>query len=519
MADLLKKDAVAAALMAHKAAWKVLRMISSSLLSSAFRQVEMSPVTTEEAEAKAATGASTEGICKAWFQDLAFNRDNLELINRNKIRKDLAEMYATALFTVDSDFNLDSLPDQLVCFAQHSTLISHLSPAEALSFIARVNHHCSSSNPSASDRQLAHMLVAQVKTFDKQTLIALGQQAMGLTTGQISNLTAQDLVDHKVLESLGKVKDWNRGQFQILVNKILFNYKLDTVEKFEHLGTLAEGLPGNSFDTMAASSIVKLAKNVSFQRAFRKSPNHVKKAFVSKILSNSSLDDILNNVPDDLIEFVPNSLLIFGGQIPDLHKINEKPWSPQQAAVIFGDLFTRIENYTMLSPFILQGFQCDVASKLMPEQLSSLVQEVRCKKANLSEEQLSCMARLLIKSNLTTNLSSYPAGVLLFSPISKVEHQSCEMFYTLASQGNLSLLANGSSQRARLLENALHCFVSDDSLSLLLFSWLTLVFYRAGSPNRGVHISRGAQDDSLKSSMAPNLAFIQMQVKVLKDKC
>uniref|UniRef100_A0A8C6YFD4 Mesothelin-like protein n=1 Tax=Naja naja TaxID=35670 RepID=A0A8C6YFD4_NAJNA len=218
---------------------------------------------------------------------------------------------------------------------------------------------------------------------------------------------------------------------------------------------------------MAVSFVVKLAKNMSFQRAFRKSPDHVKKAFVSKILSSSSsLDDILNNVPDDLIEFVPNSLLVFGGQIPDLHKINEKSWSPQQAAVMFGDIFTRIENYTMLSPFILQGFQCDVASKLMPGQLSSLVQEVRHQKAILSEEQLSCMARLLIKSNLTTNLSSYPADVLLFSPVSKVEHQSCEMFYTLASQGNLSLLANGSSQRTKLLENALHCFgVKNTSLS------------------------------------------------------
>ncbi|KAL7978979.1 hypothetical protein Chor_015003 [Crotalus horridus] len=403
----------------------------------------------------------------AIFQDLAFNRDNLELINRNKICKDLAEMYATALFTVDSDFNLDSLPDQLICFAQHSTLISSLSPAEALSFIARVNHHCSSSKPSASDRQLAYMLVAQVKTFDKQTLIALGQQAVGLTTGQMSDLTAQDLTDHKVLESLGQVKGWNRGQFQILVNKILLNYKLDTVEKFEHLGTLAEGLPGNSFDTMAASFVVKLAKNVSFQRAFRKSSDHVKKAFVSKILSNSSsLGDILNNVPDDLIEFVPNSLLVFGGQTPDLHKINEKSWSPQQAAVMFGDIFTRIDNYTMLSPFILQGFQCDAASKLMPGQLSSLAQEVRSKKANLSEEQLSCMARLLNKSNLTANLSSYPADVLLFSPLSKVEHQSCEMFYTLASEGNLNLLANGSSQRTRLLENALRCVgVKNTSLS------------------------------------------------------
>ncbi|XP_058012997.1 uncharacterized protein LOC131185003 isoform X2 [Ahaetulla prasina] len=403
----------------------------------------------------------------AIFQDLAFNRDNLELIKRNKIHKDLTEMYATALFTVDSDFSLDSLPDQLVCFAQRSTLISRLSPAEALSFIALVNHHCSSSNPSASDRQLAHMLVAQVKTFDKETLIALGQQAMGLTVGQISNLTPQDLVDHKVLESLGQVKGWNRGQSQILVNNILLNYKLDTVEKFEHLGTLAEGLPGHSFDTLAACFVVKLAKNVGFQRAFRKSPGHVKKAFVSKILSNSSsLDDILNNVPDDLIEFVPNSLLVSGGQIPDLHKINEKPWSPQQAAVMFGDLFARIENYTMLSPFILQGFQCNTASKLMPGQLSSLVQEVRRQKVNLSEEQLSCMARLLIKSNLTTNLSSYPADVLLSFPISKVEHQSCEMFYTLASQGNLSLLANGSSQRTRLLEHALRCFgVKNTSLN------------------------------------------------------
>lgn len=73
------------------------------------------------------------------------------------------------------------------------------------------------------------MLVAQVKTFGKQTLIALGQQAVGLTAGQMSNLTAQDLTDYKVLESLGQVKGWNRGQSQILVNKILLNYKVNLV--------------------------------------------------------------------------------------------------------------------------------------------------------------------------------------------------------------------------------------------------------------------------------------------------
>ncbi|XP_063171171.1 mesothelin-like protein [Candoia aspera] len=102
----------------------------------------------------------------------------------------------------------------------------------------------------------------------------------------------------------------------------------------------------------------------------------------------------------------------------------------------------------------------------MPGQLSSLVREVKIKKANLSEEQLSCMARLLIKSNLTTNTSSYPADVLLFFPFSKIDHQSCEMFYALASEGNLSLLASGSFQRTRLLEDALCCFgVKNASLS------------------------------------------------------
>lgn len=65
------------------------------------------------------------------------------------------------------------------------------------------------------------MLVAQVKTLNGQTLVALGQQAVGLTVGQISNLTGHDLVDPKVLASLGHVTGWNRGQSQALVNKLL----------------------------------------------------------------------------------------------------------------------------------------------------------------------------------------------------------------------------------------------------------------------------------------------------------
>nr|XP_028562399.1 uncharacterized protein LOC114584579 [Podarcis muralis] len=402
------------------------------------------------------------------FQDIAFNPDNLVLINRNRLRKDLAEMYAEALFAVDSDFNLESLPDQLICFARRSTQISSLSSDKALNLIAQVNRYCNSSLPSASDRQLATSLVAQVKTFDRQTLVALGQQAMGLTTGQISNLTPQDLVDPQVLESLGQVNGWNRGQSQGLVNKILrSDFTLDTAEKFERLGTLAQGLPSSSFDSISADLAIQLAKNAAFLSALRQGSEHLRKAFVSKILSNSSsLSDILNNVPDDLVDQVPNSLLVIRGKIPDLHKINEKQWSPQQASVLFGDVLSSTDNYTELSAFILQGFQCNVATKLTPAQLSSLVQEVKIKNANLSEEQLSCMAKLLSRNNQAANFTSYPRDVLLFFPLNKVNHQNCEAFYTLASQGNLTLLANGSTQRNKLLENALSCFrVENTSLS------------------------------------------------------
>ncbi|KAH0631752.1 hypothetical protein JD844_019518, partial [Phrynosoma platyrhinos] len=382
------------------------------------------------------------------FQDLAFNRDNLELFHRYQVREDLAEMYADALLTVDSDFSLTRRnAGQLLCFAQRSTLIPGLSPDEALSLIAQVNLHCNSSRPSSSDRQLATMLVAQVKTFDSQTLVALGQQAMGLTTDQISNLTTDVLRDPKVLESLGRVTSWNRGQSQMLVNEILrSNFTLDTSEKFESLGTLAQGLPSTIFDSISADLAIELAKNANFVSSLNQSPEHLRKAFVGKILSkSSSLSDILNNIPDELVDQVPNSLLVFRGEIPDLRKINEKQWSPQQvrALALLIDL-----HGLLLETTWPECFQCNAASKLSAEQLSSLVQEVKIKNANLSEGQF-----LNDKDPVSSSLD-------------EVDKANCEVFYTLASQGDLSLLANGSIQRTRLLENALSCFgVTGTSLS------------------------------------------------------
>lgn len=59
--------------------------------------------------------------------------------------------------------------------------------------------------------------------------------------------------------------------------------QLDTAEKFERLGTLAQGLPSSSFDSISADLAIQLAKNAAFLSALRQGSEHLRKAFVSKV--------------------------------------------------------------------------------------------------------------------------------------------------------------------------------------------------------------------------------------------
>ncbi|CAM4605679.1 unnamed protein product [Lepidochelys olivacea] len=399
------------------------------------------------------------------LQDLAINPDNLRLLNHTRIHKDVAELYATALFAKNSNFSLVNLPDQLLCFARRSTAVHLLSPRASLSIIARINLHCGPSNtselkdPFTTDHQLATMLVAQITPFDARTLAALRQQAVGLTSGQILELRAQDIADPLALQSLGQVNGWDRGQSQGLMNKLISsNFTFDTAEAFRRLGTLVPGLPSHVFSNITADTAMKMAKNANFHRAIKKAPSYLKRAFVDKIISNSSsLNDILNNVPDDLVDQVPVPLLVLRDELLDLRKINEKQWSPEQAAVFLVDVLNATDNYADLSAAVLRGFQCGPASRLSPDKISSLVEQVRNKNAALSAHQLSCMAKILAAKNLTANFTSYPPDVLLFFDFTQVQNHTCKEFYSLASQGNPNLLPNGSAQRTQLLNNALVC--------------------------------------------------------------
>uniref|UniRef100_K7G5N8 Mesothelin like n=1 Tax=Pelodiscus sinensis TaxID=13735 RepID=K7G5N8_PELSI len=110
-----------------------------------------------------------------------------------------------------------------------------------------------------------------------------------------------------------------------------------------------------------------------------------------------------------------------------------------------------------LSASVLQGFQCSAASRLEPDKLSALVEQAKTQEAVLSAQQLSCLAKILAANNLTANVTSYPPDMLLFFDFTQVRNHTCKEFYSLASQGNLNLLPNGSAQRTALLNKALLC--------------------------------------------------------------
>ncbi|XP_019397679.1 PREDICTED: uncharacterized protein LOC109314800 [Crocodylus porosus] len=408
------------------------------------------------------------------LQDLAINRDNLRLINHTQIPRDTAELYATSLFAKNANFSLINLPGPLLCFARHSTAIQRLSSADALSVISRINLHCGPSStpvptePTLSDHQLATMLVAQVTSLNANTLTALGQQALGLTFGQISKLRAEDVAEPATLQALGQVHGWNRGQAQGLVNKVISsNFTLDTAEAFHKLGTLLPGLPGRVFSNIPADTAKEMAKNEGFSRAIKKAPRYLKRAFVDRIISrSSSLNDILHDVPDALVDQVPISLLVLQDGHLDLHQIQQKQWSAEQAAVFFERVLTATENRTDLSASVLHGFQCSPASKLSAARVFSMAEQMTKKNVVLTHHQLSCLAKILAAHNLTANFTHYPRDLLLFFNFTEVHNDTCKAFYTLASQGNLSLLPRGSAQRTQLLTSALACLeVENTTLS------------------------------------------------------
>ncbi|XP_068764466.1 uncharacterized protein [Struthio camelus] len=386
----------------------------------------------------------------------------------------LAELLAGSAFAQEANSSPSALPEQLLCLARCLAAVPRLSTAASLGIIAWINLRCGPLGaqgplePSAPARQLAAMLVTQSPSFDSNALAALGQQAVGLTASQISQLRAESVGEPSTLQLLGQVTGWNQGQAEALINKLISsNFTFTTAEVLRRLGTLVRGLPSHVVRDIPAEAALEMSRDEGFHRAMQKAPGYLKRAFVDKLISSaSSLGDVLMRVPDHLADQVPGLRLTSPIQGPDLSGISKKHWSPEQAAVLFGAVLSATNRYSDLSASVLQGFQCSLASDLSAAEILSLVKEMQNKRVVLSSPQLSCLAKLLAAKNLTANFTGYPPDVLLFFDFASVHNHTCKAFYALASQGNLNLLPKGSTQRTQLLHGALACLgVNSSGLS------------------------------------------------------
>ncbi|XP_030067858.1 mesothelin [Microcaecilia unicolor] len=392
------------------------------------------------------------------LQTLTTNTKNLDLVNNTEVPDDVAELYASALFAKDPNFNFSSLPDKLLCFAKDSAAIKNKKPDELLDIIKTINAKCgpsSSSTESASHLQLAALLVGQFPSLNSNTLKALGQQAVGMSTGQIAKMSSADVLNS--VGELGKVRGWDAGQAQGLVGKLLAsNISFANQDSFLQLGSLVTGLPSAVFDEMPNEVAINLTKNADFVFNLASAPVYVQQAFVGKVCSKSSSStDCVHNVPDTLAGAIPNSQLIFGNIVPDIKILSKKQWTKDQAVTFFGNLVqSNTSNFTDFSASVLQGSQCHSISKLSPNNFASLVSQMKCTQTSLDASQLTCLARLSRQNSLDHNL--LPADALLFYDTDNVKG-NCKDFFTQASRGNVNNLAQNPAQVKKLLKTSSSC--------------------------------------------------------------
>uniref|UniRef100_F6QGD8 Mesothelin like n=1 Tax=Monodelphis domestica TaxID=13616 RepID=F6QGD8_MONDO len=408
------------------------------------------------------------GYDQQLLQTLASQQDSLQLFSQQDVPRNVMWLLTSALLAKTPNFTILELPDKLLCFSLEASALHFLGEEALWRVIKRLNDNCGSSNRTDPDawglrvplppaRRLATLLVSEIPAFNQSILVALGQQAVGLTAGQIMMLSEDDVAAS--VQALGRVIGWDKGQAYGLVSKLTAEQLL--ADKLETLGSLVPGLPSSVLCALSAENASHLASIPTFLCGLRDAPTYLKRVFTDRIVLHPlPISRIVEIVPPELVPQIPSSFLLWDNLTEaNLSTISKQPWEPAQASGFFQQgLASSVGNHVArLSASILQGFQCQEASQLTRDQFSSLVREVQKQKAILNARQLSCMANLLALHNLTDNFAEYPPDLLLFYDLRKVDGAKCREFISRASQGNLNLLSGLSAQKRELLNVSQAC--------------------------------------------------------------
>ncbi|XP_018094800.1 uncharacterized protein LOC108703229 isoform X2 [Xenopus laevis] len=370
--------------------------------------------------------------------------------------KDIA-IFITTLMTSGGNTNFSSIPSNFLCFLTPQAFLN-MNSADIFDISQKINKACAknqtqgASAQTTEELQVSISLVSKLNNFTSSTLSDLGQTAVGLSTSQISSIKDSDLKG--ALSSLSSVSGWSSGQSKAIMNKLFQSgYQ---VTNLESLGSLVVGLPSKKLMDLDPGLIVNASKNSQFANQLSSAPSSLQTVFVAKILSaDSKPENFVKMIPNAMAVLIPKSRLAFK---PILDDINNKAWAPEQAAMFFDSVVPAQSVLSNISASVLQGYTCGSNNKMSPTQVQSLAKAMKINNAILSEDQLNCLAKPIVKISSDADMESYPREIYLFSsPPSNANTTACKAFYTNVGAANISILSADSKKQKNFLPKALSC--------------------------------------------------------------
>ncbi|XP_053132466.1 mesothelin [Hemicordylus capensis] len=229
-------------------------------------------------------------------------------------------------------------------------------------------------------------------------------------------------------------------------------------QSLKALGSSVAGLSSSILERVPPKAVLDAVKDPSFAKQLENVSPTLKIVLVQKLMAAvDPLSDLVKYVPNELVPYIPKAVLAPGSEF-NIEDLNSKPWTPIQAAMFFDDVIKKVSSYSSLSPHVLSGFTCAVANSLDTEKSQQLAKAMKQKNVKLSEEQLSCLAKMVTAGGIPKDLNDYPKELLLvLSPSDYAVIGSCKEYISRIGEANIDVLQKGSPQRTQLLLEALSC--------------------------------------------------------------
>ncbi|XP_077130533.1 mesothelin isoform X1 [Ranitomeya variabilis] len=384
------------------------------------------------------------------LQQFSVDNETLALVQSLTLNEDFKAYYAQLLTTENSNFPLNMIPQNILCYAIANLNIGTITGDQAtvtLNLLTSCNYGIN----STVDKEALTGLLSSATKITSSLLQSLGSLAVGLSTYTIENTDSITLSDS--LSTLSTINGWTVTQASAIVSKIIQTGSPITVDMFQKLGTLIIGVSSSKISSLSSENILALASNSIFSAHMEQAPVALKQKFVLMIIHASS-SNIFQSVPANLASEIPASYLLSSSL--NFSDISGMKWTTSQARIFFQTVLIQVTDYSKLSSNILQGFTCGAANKLNNNQFVNLIKSMNGKSVNLESSQLSCLANRLTISGATADFSSYSSDVLLYlGPYTTPS--VCKNYFTSVGKANIDLLAQGSARRVSLMSSARAC--------------------------------------------------------------